>query len=169
MAKKLVLVNGRIADHKVDEGGRTAAAHVAGTLAVDDVGNWYRYVRNDSAGTINRYEVVTYRNANTSDYVVTADISNGDQARPAGVYGEATAIAVSEYFWVQVSGRAIVDTENVTPTAGVPCIAHATQDGEANDGAVAAAADFPKHFGVFLAAETAGSPDTAPVQLRGLM
>lgn len=176
MSKKLVLLNGRVADQKVDGGGRDNSndanlfVHVLGSVAVDDVGNLYRYVQNDSAGVIDQFDVLTYRNADTSDYLVTADISNGEQWRPAGVYGESLQIAVDEKFWVQFSGRALVNTETITAVIGDPMIAHATADGEADNGVnvTAEAEHVPKYMGVFLALETAGTPDTSPVQLRGL-
>lgn len=168
----LTLLNGRVPmRQRPTDGGQTTPEVQVGSLAVDEAGNIFRMVRNDDEGTINANEVTTYRNADTSDYVVTADISNGAQHRPAGICLATTAIAVNEYFWVQVSGYALVDTETVTPVVGDPVIAHATADGEADNGinTTAEAEHVPRYFGVFLATETAGTPDTAPVQLKGLL
>lgn len=168
---KLTLLNGRVPTRqRPEDGGNTLAEVKVGSVAIDDDGNVYRLVKNDSAGTINNNEVTTYRNADTSDYVVTADISNGSQHRPAGICVSTTAIAVDEFFWVQISGRVAVDTETVTPVVGDPVIAHATADGEADNGinTTAEAEHVPRYFGVFLAVEVAGSPDLAFVQLKGM-
>ena len=165
MSKRLTLLNGRIADQKVDETGRTVAAHVLGTLAVDDVGNYYRYVQNGAVNALLQYDAVTYLNADTSDFVVTSVGAAGTVWRPAGVYGEAVGIPVDTYFWLQVSGQATINTAGGAPTPGVPVAADAANDGEAIDGQVAAATDFAEHMGLFL---DAGTP-TATVLLRGLV
>lgn len=174
MAKKLVLLNGRIADHKVDEGGRATAAHVLGTRAVDDVGNMYRYVQCKDLA-IDQYDAVSYKTA-TIDFTVTQDISASSDTRPAGVYSEATQVAVDEYFWLQTSGVATVNSENAGALVVGDTIildAAGNNDGEVAEVDVASAttvaAGIAKAMGTVLATEVAGSPDTTSVLLKGLL
>lgn len=172
---RLVLLDGRIADHKLDEGGRATAAHEVGVLAVDEVGNFYRYVLNDSDSAIDQYDVCTY--STRASWIVTQDISEGNAEEPAGVYSESTQIAVSEYFWLQCGGYGIANSETATSIAAGEAIkAHATADGECDFPAVGAThSDAVDHeqfgliFGYALDVEAAGTPDTIAFRFSGIL
>ena len=159
---RLVLLNGRIADQKVNEIGRAVAAHVVGTVAVDEVGSHFQYVFNSSALAVVAQDALSFLNADTSDFVVTPDISAGDIHRPAGV--SLIAMPVSTFGWIQKSGR--VSIKSAAATALAPCALTGATDGAIIDGIIVAANDFAEHFGVILVNDAGGF---APCMLRGLL
>ena len=173
---RLTLLNGRVPmRQRPEDGGQVLAEVQVGSIAVDDEGNFWRMLRNHSTGVITARDSVTYLNVDTTDYIATADVSASGaqaQARFAGIAGDlGTDVAVDEYFWAQIGGRALVNTETATPVVGDPVIVHASADGECDNGIETdgAAEHIPKYIGVFLAVEVSGTPDLTPVLLRGNM
>lgn len=102
-----------------------------GALAMDTMGNLYRYVQNIAADGIDLdYGKVCYL-ADTSDWIVTADYTGGSSVSAKVVGVGISAITAGSYGWIQVSGIHEEVWTDGGVSAGEALIGH-TADGEAD-------------------------------------